>query len=291
MEYDDVEILSDYHDRENPMPPFFKVKDGDESGVIDSDGEFVIPLDNYEDIEFDIPSYNYILASYEDAYEYDYLEHRCNWINPPFVYEIPDEYCVYDKNGLSIVKDCPYSWRVEKMTRSLKNKKGRFVYSSYCDDFYDNGECYIAEQRDENNYTKYIIIGTNGKVLGEIPKGFRPTDFVNGLALCFHQKKDETCIVDLNGRVVKNLPRSEKSYLLPYQEGKLFFVENNGDIGYYDQSLSKNVTCNCKEVEELKAIMQDGLLSVLTKKGNWGLLHYHTGKLLEFECLERIDCL
>ena len=288
--YDDVEILFDYHNRENPMPPFFKVKDGDESGVIDSDGEFVIPFDNYEDIQFD-SSYNYILASYEDAYEYDYLEHRCNWINPPFVYEIPDEYCVYDKNGLRVVQECPYSCRVEKMTRSLKNKNGRIIYSSYCDGLYHHGECYIAEQRNENDFTTYTIIGANGKVLGKIPKGFRATDFVGGMALCFHQKKDETCIVNLNGRVVKILPRSEKSYLPPFQEGKLFFVENNGDIGYYDQSLSKNITCNCKEVEQLKAIMQDGLLSVLTKKGNWGLLHYYTGKLIEFEGLERIDCL
>ncbi len=294
LEYEEVEILYDGWDRATPLSPFFKVKSGDELGLFNSNGEIIVPMDNYIDIDFTF-DHNYIKASYKD--EYDYLEKHFN--NPPFIYEIPDKYCVYDKNGLRVCNEFPDAYVDGKRNYSLKNSKGRIIYSSYCDVLFlagdpysHNGECYVEEQK-EYDYTKIIIIGTSGKVLGKFPKGFSLVDltFVNGMALCYNTERDENCIINLNGRIIKKLQKNEKSYLSPFQNGKLFFLDNDGNIGYYDNSLSRTITCNNKAIEELTCILQDGILCVKTKNNNLALLHWNTGKLIEFEGIQRIDCL
>ncbi len=300
MEYDDIDILIDAYDylRETSLPSFFEIKKGNESGVINSDGEFVIPLDSYDDI---IIKEDCIFADYED--DYDFLKNE--WIHPPFIYEIPNESCLYDQNGLRVYQDRPCVIFKENKTHYLKDKKGRIVYSSYCSDLYNNSypheelwgnsvgydECCYIEELISDDYTKsrykYKIIGSNGKVLGEIREGLKPMYFVNGIALCRDLVKDEFyCFINTNGRIIKRCPQKEK-YLI--KEGKYYFVEDCGNIGYYDTSLSKTIMCNNKNVKDLQDTMQEGIFSVKTKRGNWGLLNYYTGKLLEYEGLERID--
>lgn len=290
QKYDDIDILFDNYneDRAKSLSSFFEIKKGDESGVVNSDGEFVIPLDSYCDLRFEKDC---ICADYED--DYDIWEHE--WKNPPIVYQLPDEFCVYDKNGLRVCEERPGSMYAEKQIRYLKNKKGRIVYTSYCDELYIDGfdknvgDCYIEELENED-YTKYKIIDSYGKVLGEIPEGFRVGRFINGMALCIDQGKGEVCsIINLNGRIIKRLPKEERSYLTSLEDGKFYFVEDCGNIGYYDTTLSKTITCNNKDVQDLLDTMQEGILYVKTKRGNLGLLNYYTGKLLEYEGIERID--
>ena len=290
QEYDDIDILFDNYneDRAKSLSSFFEIKKGDESGVVNSEGEFVIPLDSYDDLRFEE---NCICADYED--DYDIWEHE--WKNPPIVYQFPDEFCVYDKNGLRVCAERPGSMYAEKQIRYLKNKKGRIVYTSYCDALYIDGypknigDCYIEEIENED-YTKYNIIDSYGKVLGEIPEGFGVECFINGMALCCDQSKGEVCsIINLNGRIIKRLPKEERSYFTSLKEGKFYFVEDCGNIGYYDTNLSKTIICNNKDVKDLLDTMQEGVLYVKTQRGNLGLLNYYTGKLLEYEGLERID--
>ena len=290
IKFDDVEIPYDTHNEEraSSLPPYFIVEYGYEKGLYNSDGEVIIPLDNYRSIDFDAFEYNYIFAYYRE-------EDDCYEDRPPFVYEIPCDFCVYDKNGLKICKETP--WEICRNTQMhyLKNKKGRIVYTSYCDELYIDGfdknvgDCYIEELENED-YTKYNIIDSYGKVLGEIPEGFRVGRFINGMALCIDQGKGEVCsIINLNGRIVKRLPKEERSYLTSLKDGKFYFVEDCGNIGYYDTTPSKTITCNNKDVQDLLDTMQEGILYVKTQRGNLGLLNYYTGKLLEYEGLERID--
>lgn len=285
MVYDEIEMLYDNNneDRLNYLSPFFIVREREESGLIDSEGEIVIPFDVYESIEFDILSHNYIFASYED--DYDYLESR--WINPPFVYEIPDKFCVYDKNGLRLCLERPFQCVLkEKQAHYLINKSGLVVYSSYCDDLWQPDE--DSEWYREDNEDRQTIIGANGNILFDVPRGFNCYSGAYGtMVLCYSATSDENLIVNQKGKILKIIPKSS----LIFKDGKLFFIESDGSVGYYDESLTRILTCNCQDVESIIDVMHEGVMSVRTKSGNWGLLNYQTGKLLEYEGLERIDCL
>ena len=292
LEYDEIEMLFDYVDRNEPLSPFFKVELNNESGVINSEGEFVIPLDHYEEIDFEIRSKNCIIAHYEDEYKYDWKNGTLIWINYPYVYEIPDNYCKYDVNGLRIYTECPSPLKT-KQNYSLKNRKGDILYSSYCDDFYENGnpyghhgECYIEEQRNGDDST-FVIIGRDGKVLGKVPKGYRVLDFVDGMALCINDKKNKTCIINLSGKILIEL--NELTSLPSFNDGKLFCVDYKGNVFYYDRSFSKTITCHNNNIEQLLYYMDGNMLSVKTKGGNLGLLDYSNGNLIEFEGVERIE--
>lgn len=280
MVYDEIEILLDTANKDRS--PFFIIRDGDESGLIDSEGDLVIPFDVYESIEFD-SSHNFIIASYED--DYDYFEHR--WINPPFVYEIPDEFCVYDKNGLRCCSERPYElYHAQTQAHYLINKSGLVVYSSYCDELWQPDD--VSEWYREDNNDRQTIIGVNGDILFDVPQGFNCySDAYGTMVLCYSPKRNENIIVNLKGKILKRLPKSS----LIFKDGKLFSIESDGSVGYYDQSLTRIVTCNCKYVERIIDIMHEGVMSVRTKSGNWGLLNYQTGKLLEYEGLEGISCL
>lgn len=284
IKFDDVEIPYDNHNekRASSLLPYFIVEYGCEKGLYNSEGEVIVPLDNYSSIDFDAFEYNYIFAYYRE-------DDDCYEDRPPFVYEIPCDFCVYDKNGLKICKETPWEVCCNTQMYYLKNKNGRTVYSSYCDELYYNelfadDNCYIEE-----NGAKIFIIGSEGKKLGEYPKRDGIGYFSNGMAVCFNKETRQYRIINLNGRTLKIIPKEEVTYLDRFRDGKLFFVKDNGDIGYYDTSLSRTITCKCKEVKELLDIMQEEILYIKTKRGNLGLLNYYTGKLLEYEGLERID--
>lgn len=288
IDYDDIEGLfdNDFEDRPKPVT-FFKVKQDEELGVLSSEGEVVVPFDIYDEEygEIDFDGENYIRAKYETEFDFE----KDEFVNPPFIYELPPQNCVYDKNGIIIRRDDPSRHTVsEKQYWSLIDRKGREVYSAYCNDLFENGDpyghhgdCYIEQHglRRDTDVT-YKIIDPKGHVLGEAPRGCYICTFVDGLAVALHNKKrDGIYVIDLHGHILKNLGQT-LSVIPEFHEGKLFYLERNGEIGYYNQELVAFSLCKNQNVKSLIDFIQDGFLYVEISNGKKGLLNYNTGSIV-----------
>jgi len=286
IEYEDIELMCDCKDEQRLNPiSFFKVKKGNDTGVISSNGEEVISIDCYETIDFDLESYNHIIARYYD--DFDYFEDK--WLRYPVIYEVSDKNGVFDENGLRICCEYPFGFYSQKPNGQhhyLKNKYGNIVYSTVCYELHNDfgkGKFYLernfsTEDRYRNSPRKTIIIDSRGKRIGEVPNGYSEVDsFVNGMALAWNERTESCSVLNSNGQVIKDFDKTLHPFLS--DRGEWYYIDDSGNIGYLDKSLSPHFLFNNKTIEgfTIRSIIQEGFFWIWNSDGLEGIFDLNTG--------------
>ena len=260
-------MLNQYQDCKIVSPDYAIVGNGEKKGVVDYNGNIVLPIKYIEIKDFS----DGMAVVKDENYKYGYVDNNFNLV-------IPCKYTLVSNfyNGLAIVSDGKYSMYVAEIRENSDNikfinKTGQVVEisSRIIERFPDEKGNGLFENIIDNGW-KYLIIDSQGRV-----------KFIDGYEYVYPM--DNYFIVKKNGK--QGLLNGDGKQILPciynvIVKRGLIVTSTNNEWQVYDENLNKTLTYNTGDIQDLTPINNNWLILntfdkryVIDKTGNALIVH------------------